>query len=284
MSATYEDRELPRRNEQDDTAPRLALKDRAASGGLLDGAWWPRSRDLARELPGLIETLDPMWGRITRIAVNPAHWDAVPRHVAGRGHVVKVGWFTQELDPHKVLLLSYSVGRWDLLVVPPGTGTAAAERLMAAAADPDAAPLTASALIAAEESRHGAGAPEAGAERPPVRDDSTVVPVAPVRDDSTALTVTQVPGGSTAVPVTPVRDNSTALTVTQVPGDPTAVPVAPVRDNSTALTVTQVPGGSTAVPVAPVREESTPVPEEDAIVLAVPGIDAGPPAPLVAGT
>jgi hypothetical protein len=212
MSATYEDRELPRPEQQDDIAPRLALKGPAASGGLLDGAWWPRSRDLARELPGLVEALDPLWGRITRVAVNPAHWDAVPRHVPGRGHVVKVGWFTEELDPHKVLLLSYSVGRWDLLVVPPGTGAAAAERLMAAASDPDAAPLTASALMAAEESRHGAGAPGADTETTPVRDAS-----------------------------------------------------APVRS-------------------APVRVGSTPVPEEDAVALAVPVVAPGPPAPLVAGT
>ncbi|WP_437112968.1 DUF5994 family protein [Streptomyces longwoodensis] len=36
------------------------------------------------------------------------------------GHVVKVGWFTQEIDPHK-LLLPYGTGRWDLLVIPPET-------------------------------------------------------------------------------------------------------------------------------------------------------------------
>lgn len=123
--------------------------------GLLDGAWWPRSRDLLRELPDLTDVLDPHWGRITRIAVNPAHWPVIPRKVPVHGHVVKVGWFTPELDPHKVLLLSYSVGRWDLLVIPPETRPAAAARLMAAASDPTGAPLTASALMAVEEARHG---------------------------------------------------------------------------------------------------------------------------------
>jgi hypothetical protein len=38
---------------------------------LLDGAWWPRSRDLHAELPALAAVLDPLWGRITRITVNP---------------------------------------------------------------------------------------------------------------------------------------------------------------------------------------------------------------------
>lgn len=136
-------------------AVRLSLKAPGAPRGLLDGAWWPRSRDLLRELPDLTDVLDSHWGRITRIAVNPTHWPVIPRKVPVHGHVVKVGWFTTELDPHKVLLLSYTVGRWDLLVIPPGTGADAAARLMAAASDPAGPALTASALMAAEEARHG---------------------------------------------------------------------------------------------------------------------------------
>ncbi|WP_371749885.1 DUF5994 family protein [Streptomyces sp. NBC_01283] len=136
-------------------AARLSLKPPEALRGLLDGAWWPRSHDLLRELPDLTDVLDPHWGRITRIAVNPTHWPVIPRKVPVHGHVVKVGWFTPELDPHKLLLLSYSVGRWDLLVIPPETRPAAAARLMAAASDPTGTPLTASALLAAEEARHG---------------------------------------------------------------------------------------------------------------------------------
>ncbi|MFZ3558462.1 DUF5994 family protein [Streptomyces sp. BH055] len=50
-------------------AARVALESPAGQG-LLDGAWWPRSRDLADQLPGLVGVLDPLWGRITRVAVN----------------------------------------------------------------------------------------------------------------------------------------------------------------------------------------------------------------------
>ncbi|MFI0980830.1 DUF5994 family protein [Streptomyces sp. NPDC021093] len=134
---------------------RLALKARSVGKGLLDGAWWPRSRDLSRELPALTEVLDPLWGRITHIAVNPARWPLIPRRVPVHGHVVKVGWFRAELDPHKILLLSYNSGRWDLLVVPPHTGAAAAARLMAAASDVAGPFRTASALVAAEEAAYG---------------------------------------------------------------------------------------------------------------------------------
>ncbi|MFJ4713515.1 DUF5994 family protein [Streptomyces sp. NPDC088785] len=134
-------------------AARVALKS-PTGGGLLDGAWWPRSRDLSAELPALAAVLGPQWGRITRVAINPMLWPVVPRKVTVRDHVLKVGWFTPELDPHKLLLLSYRSGRWDLLVIPPETDDASAGRLMAAACDPEGSALTATALIAAETARH----------------------------------------------------------------------------------------------------------------------------------
>ncbi|MFJ2608758.1 DUF5994 family protein [Streptomyces sp. NPDC091279] len=136
------------------SAGRLSLKSGGSGDGLLDGAWWPRSRDLAAELPALTDLLDPRWGRITRVAVNPEHWPTLPRHVRVNGHVVTVGWFAPELDPHKMLLLSYGAGRWDLLVVPPETEPAAAARLMAAACERGGPPRTASALVAAERAHH----------------------------------------------------------------------------------------------------------------------------------
>jgi hypothetical protein len=135
---------------------RLALKPVSTSRELLDGAWWPRSRDLAHELTALADVLDPLWGRITRIAVNPTYWPAIPSRVPVNGHVVKVGWFTPEPDPHKIMLLSYTAGRWDLLVIPPESNAPAAARLMAAASESTGPPKTASALMAAEQARHGA--------------------------------------------------------------------------------------------------------------------------------
>ncbi|MGI5392290.1 DUF5994 family protein [Streptomyces sp. CA-251251] len=116
--------------------PRLALAPAGSMPALLDGAWWPRSRDLHAELPELAAVLDPLWGRITRITVNPAQWPVVPRKVTVAGHVVKVGWFRAEQDPHELPVLSYHVGRWNLVVVPPGTDPVRAAWLMAAASDP----------------------------------------------------------------------------------------------------------------------------------------------------
>ncbi|MBE1602841.1 MULTISPECIES: DUF5994 family protein [Streptomyces] len=131
---------------------RLALKSLCPSPGQaeLDGAWWPRSRDLSDELPALADVLDPLWGRITRIAVNPRYWPVIPQRIFVNGHVVKVGWFTTELDPHKILLLSGTSGRWDLLVIPPEASAPSAARLMAAASASTAPQATATALMTAE--------------------------------------------------------------------------------------------------------------------------------------
>ncbi|MGW0841265.1 DUF5994 family protein [Streptomyces sp. NPDC002787] len=131
---------------------RLSLAPVGLAPALLDGAWWPRSRDLATELLSLTAVLDPLWGRITRVTVNPVHWPVVPRKVPVAGHVVKVGWFRSEQDPHELLLLSYHVGRWNLLVIPPQTPDASAARLMAAASDP-LGTSTASRLMEEEEVR-----------------------------------------------------------------------------------------------------------------------------------
>ncbi|MET9438404.1 DUF5994 family protein [Streptomyces sp. NPDC006551] len=134
------------------TAPplsaRLSLTPKTTLTGLLDGAWWPSSRDLEAQLPALVDALEDRFGRITRVAVNPTRWPVVPHKVPVTGHTVHVGWFTEQ-DPDKVILLSYTVGRCDLLVIPPETEPATAARLMAAAAVPGSV-LTAGVLLSDE--------------------------------------------------------------------------------------------------------------------------------------
>lgn len=114
---------------------RLALTPNTSLAGLLDGAWWPYSRDLATELPPLVDALRDRWGRVTRIAANPAPWPVTPSRVPLGEYAVHVGWFTGQ-DPDTMILLSYSLGRCDLLVIPPETQPASAARLMAAASAP----------------------------------------------------------------------------------------------------------------------------------------------------
>ncbi|GGT24235.1 MULTISPECIES: DUF5994 family protein [Streptomyces] len=121
------------------TAPtrqaRLALTPHTSMAGLLDGAWWPYSRDLAAELPPLADALLDRFGRVTRITANPAPWPSAPYRVSVGAYAVHIGWFTGQ-SPDTMILLSYSLGRCDLLVVPPETEPASAARLMAAASAP----------------------------------------------------------------------------------------------------------------------------------------------------
>ncbi|MET9969845.1 DUF5994 family protein [Streptomyces sp. NPDC006356] len=118
------------------SSPPLSLAPVGSAPALLDGAWWPPCRDLGAELPSLTAVLDPLWGRITRVTINPTHWPVVPGKVPVAGHVVNVGWFLSDQDPHELLLLSYRMGRWNLLVVPPQTTSVTAAWLMAAVSDP----------------------------------------------------------------------------------------------------------------------------------------------------
>jgi hypothetical protein len=54
--------------------------------GVLDGAWWPCSRDIAAELPALISALTEYLGPVTRVGLDAGAWDALPTRL-----VVDVG-------------------------------------------------------------------------------------------------------------------------------------------------------------------------------------------------
>ena len=84
-----------------------------------DGAWWPRSRDLAVELPELVAALDLLGVRVERFTHPLQPWAAVPpRKVVVNGRLVRTGAFAT-MDPQLVSLSADGGRRIDLLVVPP---------------------------------------------------------------------------------------------------------------------------------------------------------------------
>jgi hypothetical protein len=97
----------------------------------LDGAWWPRSRDLTRELPGLIAAVEMPFGKINRITVNCSLWPELPHRIAVAGRAIDVGWFTAGEHGVEICVLSNDAGRWDLLLVPPESEAGAAELSLA---------------------------------------------------------------------------------------------------------------------------------------------------------
>jgi hypothetical protein len=112
---------------------RLALIDPPAVRATLDGAWWPRTRDLTQELPALLEELHRRGIRVTRVAYNPDLWGPAPRRLDADGRTIRLGWF-RDLDRQLLNMTGDSSrGRLDFLVVPPDTTAAAAEHAFSAA-------------------------------------------------------------------------------------------------------------------------------------------------------
>ncbi|MFI6739142.1 DUF5994 family protein [Nonomuraea sp. NPDC050451] len=106
---------------------RLSLHPRSNRRAPLDGAWWPRSRDAAAELPGLIAAIDRRLGQATsRVSLHRSAWNRVPRRIPGRGRQVSVGWF-RHADPHVITLTFADAEAILLLVIPPDTATGAAK-------------------------------------------------------------------------------------------------------------------------------------------------------------
>jgi hypothetical protein len=98
---------------------RLRLRRDSSSGDTaFDGAWWPRSRDLAAELPELIAALQALGVRVERFTYPSDAWSPVPRKVVVSGQVVRTGAF-RSMDLQLVSLLTDGTRRLDLLVVPP---------------------------------------------------------------------------------------------------------------------------------------------------------------------
>ncbi|MFI6600483.1 DUF5994 family protein [Nonomuraea sp. NPDC050536] len=113
------------------SALRLSLSPVLDGRAVVDGAWWPRTRDAAAELPALITAVDQRLGRVTlRVGVYRDAWDHIPRRISARGRQVRVGWF-RHADPRVITLIFSGAEPIVLLVIPPGTASAPAEAAMA---------------------------------------------------------------------------------------------------------------------------------------------------------
>jgi hypothetical protein len=116
-------------------SPRVSLNGAHDRRGAADGRWWPHSRSALTELPGLIAALDSQPGiRVQRLSIHRDDWDEIPyRLTDGRGHVVRVDWFTT-IPRHTVSVTTAGREPITLLVIPPGTAEGAARTAMNMAA------------------------------------------------------------------------------------------------------------------------------------------------------
>jgi hypothetical protein len=92
----------------------------------LDGSWWPRSVNLAAELPGLVTALTRAGRTVARMSVNMDAWTDIPVRLTRPGlPTLKVSRF-RTLEPRVVTLGAGTQPRIYLLVIPPDTAPACA--------------------------------------------------------------------------------------------------------------------------------------------------------------
>ena len=111
---------------------RVSLRTGAGDGNsAFDGAWFPRTRDLATEVPELIAELERRGVRAERFTYALGAWSSpVDRKIVVGGRIVRTGGF-RSMDPG-VVCLTWDGGtrRADLLVVPPETDVVTGARAL----------------------------------------------------------------------------------------------------------------------------------------------------------
>jgi hypothetical protein len=116
---------------------RLRLKPKAPRTGYVDGAWWPRSRDLSAELPSLLTVLAVRLEQVERVTFNLAAWPAQPRRLRFGDADVRLEGFRSQPAATVTVIGAWERHRLTLLVVPPETDPVVAHGILMTAAHRD---------------------------------------------------------------------------------------------------------------------------------------------------
>ncbi|MGA9361247.1 MAG: DUF5994 family protein [Mycobacterium sp.] len=100
-----------------DNELRLQLKPDPPASAYLDGVWWPRSTQLAIELPGLVARLSDRLGQVTMVGYHLDAWPETPPQVEIAGLTVQLQGFTSN-DPASVIVFGRDGHYITLLVIP----------------------------------------------------------------------------------------------------------------------------------------------------------------------
>lgn len=114
------------------TASPIRLSLNPVLGGDIDGAWWPRSEALARELPDLIEALHVPLGEIIDININWSATTSAPILDSKFATATRsMGWNDRR---HRIMVVVGRNGCARLLVIPQTTTQALGWMVMRQAA------------------------------------------------------------------------------------------------------------------------------------------------------
>ncbi|MFF3069454.1 DUF5994 family protein [Kitasatospora sp. NPDC057904] len=109
----------------------LRLETTQSREGVLDGAWWPRSRDVGAELPGLVRALTEHLGPVASVGLDVDAWDDVPARLVVDGRSVHIDRYPVGDDT--VIVTRGDRDHFSLLVVPPQASRETALAAMARA-------------------------------------------------------------------------------------------------------------------------------------------------------
>jgi len=109
----------------------VRLQFRESSVGSVDGAWWPRSLDLTRELPNLVRFITGTGFEVHRVVYNDTGWEYTQRRLWLDDRVIKLAGH-QAHERASLSLIDIS-GEQSivLVVVPPDATDAFAHRVFA---------------------------------------------------------------------------------------------------------------------------------------------------------
>ncbi|MEU9012090.1 DUF5994 family protein [Streptomyces sp. NPDC048479] len=109
----------------------LRMETTSSRVGLFDGAWWPSSRDIETQLPGLITALTARLGPIASVGLDASAWNHAPGHLAIGGRTVHIDW--SAVDDSTMIITRGPQDHFSFLVIPPQAPASAARAAMAMA-------------------------------------------------------------------------------------------------------------------------------------------------------
>ena len=120
----------PRRSRRTASPVRVSLS--GTLGVEIDGAWWPRTGSMVRELPDLVEALFPALGEVVDISLNWSAGSVTPvLSTMAPATAARIGW---NAPRHRLMSLVGSGATARLLVVPAVTSAALAVMVLRQAA------------------------------------------------------------------------------------------------------------------------------------------------------
>jgi uncharacterized protein DUF5994 len=142
----------PRFTGRRDLAARVSFRQPVTVAPHVDAAWWPRSRDLEAELPGLLDVLWTAAREVDRVSYPIHSWLPVPHRLDIEGRRIRLAGFSH-LDPSMISLRdAWGAERIDILVIPPDAEPelAAAAMVLASRSGPNERAARMLDLVAAE--------------------------------------------------------------------------------------------------------------------------------------